>query len=155
MASMVSVGRPCDPMKRNNETLRGCAMDWYLSVLKKYAVFSGRARRKEYWYFTLVNAIIYVALLLLDKMFGLYNAENGTGTLSLVYALAVFLPGLAVGVRRLHDTGRKGWWLLLAFIPLIGALVLIYFMVQDSQAGSNQYGDNPKGVSALINSIGQ
>ena len=72
------------------------------------------------------------------------------GTLSSLYSLAVLIPSLAVSVRRLHDTGRSGWWFLLAFIPLIGALVLIYFMVQDSQAGSNQYGENSKGNNALL-----
>ncbi len=125
-------------------------MNWYLAVLKKYATFSGRATRSEYWYFTLFNALISIGLIILDRVIGTYNAETAMGTLSSLYSLAVLIPSLAVSVRRLHDTGRSGWWFLLAFIPLIGALVLIYFMVQDSQAGSNQYGENPKGNNALL-----
>ena len=125
-------------------------MNWYLVVLKKYATFSGRAARSEYWYFTLFNALISIGLIILDRVIGTYNAETAMGTLSSLYSLAVLIPSLAVSVRRLHDTGRSGWWFLLAFIPLIGALVLIYFMVQDSQAGSNQYGENPKGNNALL-----
>ncbi len=125
-------------------------MNWYLAVLKKYATFSGRATRSEYWYFTLFNALISIGLIILDRVIGTYNAETAIGTLSSLYSLAVLIPSLAVSVRRLHDTGRSGWWFLLAFIPLIGALVLIYFMVQDSQAGSNQYGENPKGNNALL-----
>lgn len=130
-------------------------MNWYLVVLKKYATFSGRAARSEYWYFTLFNALISIGLIILDRVIGTYNAEAAMGTLSSLYSLAVLIPSLAVSVRRLHDIGRSGWWFLLAFIPLIGALVLIYFMVQDSQAGNNQYGANPKGLPALINGIGQ
>lgn len=125
-------------------------MNWYLAVLKKYATFSGRATRSEYWYFTLFNALISIGLIILDRVIGTYNAETAMGTLSSLYSLAVLIPSLAVSVRRLHDTGRSGWWFLLAFIPLIGALVLIYFMVQDSQAGSNQYGENSKGNNALL-----
>jgi uncharacterized membrane protein YhaH (DUF805 family) len=118
-------------------------MNWYFEVLKKYAVFSGRARRKEYWYFFLFNFIISIILSVIDGATG----STGMGLLSGVYALAVLIPGLAVSVRRLHDTDRTGWWLLIALIPFIGAIVLLIFMVQDSTPGQNQYGDNPKEVA--------
>ena len=119
-------------------------MNWYLEVLKKYAVFNGRARRKEYWYFFLFSLIISVALVIIDSMIGSFSAETGLGLLSGIYALAVLIPNLAVGVRRLHDTNRSGWWLLISFIPLIGAIVLIVFLASDSKAEENQYGANPK-----------
>ena len=123
-------------------------MSWYLEVWKKYAVFNGRSRRKEYWYFVLFNLIVGMALGLVDSMTGMYNYEAGLGLLSGVYSLAVIIPGIAVGVRRLHDTGRSGWWLLIGLIPFIGAIVLIVFCVQDSQPGENGYGPNPKEVMA-------
>jgi uncharacterized membrane protein YhaH (DUF805 family) len=108
-------------------------MKWYIEVLKKYIVFEGRARRQEYWVFVLINFVISVILALLSF-----------GALETLYGLAVFLPSIAVSFRRLHDTDRSGWWLLLGLIPLLGALVLIYFFVQDSTPGTNQYGSNPK-----------
>jgi uncharacterized membrane protein YhaH (DUF805 family) len=114
-------------------------MEWYLAVLKKYAVFQGRARRKEYWYFVLFNFLISLGLGLIDGFLGLTLEGSGFGILGGIYTLAVLIPGIAVGVRRLHDTGRSGWWLLISFIPLIGALVLIYFLVGGSQPGKNQY----------------
>ena len=113
-------------------------MNWYLDVLKKYAVFNGRARRKEYWMFFLFNIIIAVVLGFVEGLVG------GPGVVGALYGLAVLIPGIAVGVRRLHDTNRTGWWLLIGLIPLIGAIVLLIFFVQDSQAGENQYGPNPK-----------
>lgn len=123
-------------------------MDWYLGVLKQYAVFKGRARRKEYWFFILFNLIASLLLTLVDFMTGSLDAELGMGLLSGLYSLAVLIPSLAVTVRRLHDTGRTGWWLLIGLIPLIGALVLLVFMLLDSQPGDNEYGANPKGVAA-------
>ncbi len=128
-------------------------MNWYLAVLKKYATFSGRATRSEYWYFGLISAVITLVLILLDKVMGTYNTESSMGALSGLYSLGVMLPSLAVTVRRLHDTDRSGWWLLLAFVPLIGALVLLYFTVQDSQPITNQYGENPKALPALGNGM--
>ena len=115
-------------------------MNWYLDVLKKYAVFDGRARRKEFWMFVLLNAIIEVALTIVEKVIG------GPGILSSLYGLAVLLPFIAVGARRLHDTGRSGWWQLIGFVPLVGLIVLLVFFAQDSQPGTNQYGPNPKGT---------
>ncbi len=112
-------------------------MDWYIGVLKRYADFEGRARRKEYWFFTLFNIIVSLVLMAID-------AITGLGVLYLVYVLAVLVPSLAVGARRLHDTGRSGWWQLIALIPAIGALVLIVFFVLDSDPGDNAHGPNPK-----------
>ena len=120
-------------------------MSWYIEVLKKYFVFSGRARRSEYWYFVLFNFLISIALTAADFALGNIDLETGgTGLISTIYSLAVLIPGLAVSVRRLHDTDRTGWWLLIAFIPVIGAIALLVFFFQDSQQGNNQYGDYPK-----------
>ena len=124
-------------------------MNWYIEVLKKYTVFSGRARRKEYWYFALFNIIISFILIFIDSIFGTFNWEAGYGVFSTIYSLAVLLPALGVSIRRLHDTGRSGWWILIGFIPLIGAIVLLIFFVKDSQPGENQYGPNPKEVQSM------
>ncbi len=116
-------------------------MKWYFEVLKKYAVFSGRARRKEYWMFLLFHIIIIIALGVIESIVGTNSV------IALFYMLAILLPGLAVTVRRLHDTGKSGWWLLIGLVPLIGIVILV-FMVQDGQAGDNQYGPNPKVTTA-------
>lgn len=121
-------------------------MNWYLDVLKKYAVFNGRARRQEYWMFFLFNLIISMVLAYVDSKTGSFNPEVGIGTLGTIYGLAILLPAIGVSIRRLHDTDRSGWWLLIGLIPLIGAIVLIIFFVLDSTAGSNEYGPNPKGI---------
>ena len=113
-------------------------MNWYLEVLKKYAVFGGRARRKEYWMFFLFNFIITVVLGLIEGL------VDGPGIVGSLYSLAVLIPGIAVSVRRLHDIGRCGWWMLIGLVPLVGAIVLLIFMVQDGQQGENQYGYSPK-----------
>ena len=119
-------------------------MDWYLDVLKnKYATFSGRARRKEYWMFLLINLVVSVALALIDSLIGSVS-ESGMGLLSSVSSIGVLIPSLALSVRRLHDIGRTGWWVLISIIPVIGAVVLLVFMLLDSEPGSNRYGANPK-----------
>ena len=120
-------------------------MDWYLGVLRKYAVFDGRARRKELWLFASFNLLISMGLGLIEGMFGMFPDYHASA-LATLYALFVFIPGIAVGVRRLHDTGRSGWWLLITFIPLIGAIVLLVYFLQDGQPGENRFGPNPKGV---------
>jgi len=125
-------------------------MHWYIDVLKKYAVFSGRARRKEYWFFALINWVISMVLYLIDIYILTNISESGFTWLSTIYALAVVIPGLAVFVRRLHDTNRSGWWFFIAFIPLIGAIVLLVFVLQNSTPGENKYGPNPKEVPALV-----
>jgi uncharacterized membrane protein YhaH (DUF805 family) len=118
-------------------------MNWYFEVLKKYAVFDGRARRMEYWMFVLFNVIISIVLAVIDGMLGTSN-RDGWGLLRGIYTLAVFLPGIAVGVRRLHDTGRSGLWMLIALVPCVGGLILLVFMIQEGQTGANEYGFNPK-----------
>ena len=122
-------------------------MNWYLNVLKQYAVFKGRARRKEYWFFILFNLIASVVLTVIDFMTGLLDAELGIGLLSGLYSLAVLIPSLAVTVRRLHDTDRSGWWLLIGLVPLLGAIVLLVFMLLDGTPGDNRHGASPKGVA--------
>lgn len=129
-------------LKRDND--KGEYMNWYLEALKKYAVFSGRARRKEFWYFFLVNIIASILLMAIDAFTGSFNANVGMGLLGGIYTLAVLIPNIAVSVRRLHDTGHKGWWLLICLVPLIGVIVLLIFMVQDSDFGENRFGSNPK-----------
>ena len=126
-----------------HEAKKGKTMSWYFEVLKKYAVFAGRARRKEYWYFFLFNTIIGIVLAFIDSATGSYNQNAGMGLLGSIYALAVLIPGIAVSVRRLHDIGKSGWWLFIILIPLIGAIVLLVFMVLDSEPGQNDYGENP------------
>ena len=118
-------------------------MKWYIEVMRKYAVFSGRARRQEYWMFVLFNVIIAVVLSIIEGMAD-SDSEGSRSTLTTLYVLAVLIPSLAVGVRRLHDTGRSGWWMLIGVIPIVGAIVLLIFIIQDSQLMDNQYGPNPK-----------
>jgi uncharacterized membrane protein YhaH (DUF805 family) len=116
-------------------------MNWYLDVLKnKYATFTGRARRKEYWMFFLFNILIAIGLGIIEAIVGLPGILGG------LYGLAVLIPGIAVTVRRLHDTGRSGWWILIAFLPLVGFIILLVFMVLDSHPGDNAFGPNPKGA---------
>ena len=119
-------------------------MNWYLHVLKNYATFSGRARRKEYWMFFLISALISIVLTLLDILLGTYSVEYEAGLFSGLYSLLILIPSIAVVVRRLHDTNRSGWWILISLIPLIGVIVLFVFMCLDSQPGTNRFGANPK-----------
>ncbi len=123
-------------------------MNWYLKVLKKYAVFEGRAQRAEYWYFILFTILISIVLAFIDMGTGTFNQETGFGVISGIYSLAVLIPTIAVGVRRLHDTNRTGWWILIGLIPLIGFIVLLVFFVMDSDPSANEYGENPKGSTA-------
>ena len=113
------------------------------SVFSQYVGFTGRARRSEFWYWTLFQIILGIIASILDRA----AFDRNNGAFSAVVGLALLLPSLAVAVRRLHDSGRTGWWLLIGLIPVIGTIVLIVFYVQDSQ-GDNKYGPSPKGVSA-------
>lgn len=119
-------------------------MNWYLKVLRNYANFNGRARRKEYWMFFLFNTIFAIMAMILDNVFGIAINGVGYGGLYILYGLFALVPGLAVLVRRLHDVGKSGWMMLIAFIPIIGGIWLIVLMCMDGEAGSNQYGPNPK-----------
>lgn len=114
-------------------------MNYYIGAFKNYVNFKGRARRKEYWMFVLFNFIVALILGIIDGLLQI-------NILSTIYSLAVLIPSLALCFRRLHDIGKSGAWILLAFIPLVGEIVLIVFFCMDSQAGENQYGPNPKGV---------
>jgi len=116
-------------------------MKWYLQVLKNYANFAGRARRKEYWMFFLFNIIICIVLGIIDGVVGLNM--GGVGILGLVYSLAILVPSIAVGIRRLHDIDKSGWWVLIIFVPFIGALVLLIFAVMAGTPGDNKYGPPP------------
>ena len=111
-------------------------------------MFWGRARRKEYWYYFLFNALIAIVLGIIDGVTGTFSREVGLGLLGGLYSLAVFIPGFAVSVRRLHDTGKSGWWLLIPLVPLVGVIVFLVFTVKDSEPGENQYGPNPKVAEA-------
>ena len=119
-------------------------MNWYLKVLKNYAVFSGRARRKEYWMFVLFNIIFSIVAVILDNILGTAIEGIGYGLFYILYCLAVLIPGLAVSVRRLHDIGKSGWFLFIALIPIIGGIWLLVLMCTDGNAGENKYGSNPK-----------
>jgi uncharacterized membrane protein YhaH (DUF805 family) len=116
------------------------------SVLSQYAGFGGRARRAEYWWFALFSVIVGIATSILDVALGtdFEGSFTSNGMFSLVANLALLVPSLAVGVRRLHDTDRSGWWILIGLIPLIGAIVLLVFFVQDGTPGQNRFGPSPK-----------
>ena len=116
-------------------------MNYFVSCIKdKYACFSGRARRQEYWMFVLFNFLLNIVAQVID---GVLTA----GFLSLILCLALLLPGLGVTVRRLHDTNRSGWWVLIAILPIVGAIVLLVFMCLDSTSGDNKFGPNPKAAA--------
>jgi uncharacterized membrane protein YhaH (DUF805 family) len=114
-------------------------MDYFLAGFRQYADFNGRAARKPYWMFVLVYALIYIALAVID-------VNLGTVYLATIFSLVVLVPSISFAARRLHDSGRSGWWQLLALIPLIGTIIIIVFLAEDSHP-DNQYGPNPKGVA--------
>jgi uncharacterized membrane protein YhaH (DUF805 family) len=118
-------------------------MQWYTDVLKKYVQFSGRARRKEFWMFVLISTIISIILSFIDRLIGT-NYSSGNGLLQSIYGLAVLLPTIAVGVRRMHDTNRSGAWILINLIPCIGWIWFIVLAAQEGVASDNQYGPDPK-----------
>lgn len=123
-------------------------MNWYLRVLNQYSDFNGRARRKEYWMFALVNFIISLAIVGLDNALGQSFSYTGNvlgaGVFNSIYNLLILIPSLAVAVRRLHDVGKSGWMLLIGLIPLVVAIWLLILLLRDSEAGENKYGPNPK-----------
>lgn len=133
-------------------------MSWYLLALKRYADFSGRSRRKEYWYFALFNFIVILALIVVAAVLGGFNSNQTGGInpaampffiLYIVYAIAIFIPSLAVSVRRLHDIGKSGWWFFINFIPYAGGIWFLVLMCLDSKPGPNQWGPNPKEESIV------
>jgi uncharacterized membrane protein YhaH (DUF805 family) len=128
---------------------RESAMRWFLKVLSQYADFSGRARRAEYWYFVLVCVLISIPLLVLDFMFELYSHAAGIGALSGLFLLFMLVPSVAVGVRRLHDTGRSGWWWLINLVPFIGPFIIIVLCIERGQSFVNRFGADPLAGSEL------
>ena len=130
-------------------------MNWYLKVLKNYVLFSGRARRKEYWMFILFNTIFAIIAAIIDNILGTtFKIETVFGILTLpygyfylLYGLCVFLPTWAVSFRRLHDIGKSGWWYFICLVPIIGGIWLLVLLVTDSIPGENQYGPNPKEIA--------
>ena len=110
-------------------------IDYYIKAWKNYTNFSGRARRKEFWYVFIINLLISLVLGVFQETF----LRAIASLVSIIYSLAFILPGIALSIRRLHDTGRSGWWLLIGFVPIIGVIVLIVFFASDSQPGPNQY----------------
>ena len=114
-------------------------MNEYLSVLKNYAKFDGRARRREYWMFTLVNVAVYFVLNILATQVSAY-----IGFVAIAYMLGILVPSIAVAIRRMHDIGKSGWWVLIALVPLIGGIWFLVLSVTAGQSGSNAYGADPK-----------
>jgi uncharacterized membrane protein YhaH (DUF805 family) len=121
-------------------------MDYFISAMKNYATFTGRARRSEYWFFYLFYFIFLVLAVILDNLLGITIEDTGIGPLYFVSILAMIIPGLAVTVRRLHDVGKSGWFYFIVLIPIIGSIWLLVLMVTDGQPGRNKYGKNPKGI---------
>ena len=124
-------------------------MKWYLNVLSNYANFTGRARRSEFWFFVLFNFLFAIVAMILDNILGTtfklgYGQIMPYGYLYLIYTLAVFIPGLAVAVRRLHDVGKSGWMYLIILIPIAGPIWFLILMFSDSQQGANKWGNYPK-----------
>ena len=118
-------------------------MNWYLHALRNYAVFKGRARRREYWVFELMNSAIMIVLFVLAAMLGKAGHPYFV-SLPFLYIAATIIPSLASLVRRLHDPNRNGWWFFISMIPLVGGLVLLVITLTDSDPGDNRYGPNPK-----------
>ncbi len=129
-------------------------MNWYAKVFKQYLDFSGRARRREFWMFSLFHYLIVIFLIMIDVQFELES--NEIGLLTTIYFLISFLPFLAVSVRRLHDTGKSGWYLLIGLLPFVGGFILFIFLCFESEYGTNKWGQNPlgKGNSDPIDEIG-
>ncbi len=118
-------------------------MNFYLKVLRQYADFKGRARRREYWTFILINVLIMTVLGVVDGIIS-YLLELPLPILSSLYLLATIVPSLAVLVRRFHDSGKSGWWFLVSAIPGIGGLILLVFLLMDSEPQQNKWGYSPK-----------
>lgn len=119
-------------------------MNWIAKALGKYATFSGRAQRAEYWYFVLFYLVGYFVLMGIDHGIGTWSRTSDAGLLSSIFMLGILVPFIAVATRRLHDIGKSGWWQLIGFVPLLGAIVLIVLFARDGATGLNEYGPSPK-----------
>ncbi|TRX23614.1 DUF805 domain-containing protein [Flavobacterium franklandianum] len=130
-------------------------IEWYKKVVfENYANFNGRARRSEYWYFTLANIIVCIIAMIIDKVAGLNFEPLPYGWLYLANSLLVIVPGLAVTVRRLHDLGKSGWFFFIILIPLIGSIWLLVLFCTEGDQGTNSYGPDPKNEFDEIEEIG-
>ena len=140
-------------------------MDWMLLPLRRYAVFQGRARPREYWMFFLFVVLVTILLTVVEALAGIGNGDTvrtiddygvsfysrpDMGWLSGLFSLAMLIPSIAVGVRRLHDTDRSGWWLLIAFVPLVGAIILFVFLVMGGTRGPNRFGPDPVDADPVV-----
>lgn len=128
-------------------------MNYFISCLKNYANFNGRARRSEYWWFVLINLVIALIFAGLDNVLGTTIKMNlpqqgetplPYGYLFFAYSFATMIPGIAVAVRRFHDINKSGWWYFVAFIPCVGIFPFLYFMAKAGDVGENQFGPDPK-----------
>lgn len=128
-------------------------MEWYLKALKSYVDFTGRARRKEYWMFILFHLLIIAALGFSNAFVAETIGVQVGAILLAIYAIGTILPTLAVTVRRLHDTNRSGWWILIRFIPLVGDIILLIFLIFEGDAGDNAYGPDPKAEYSMYDRI--
>ena len=123
-------------------------MEWMMMPLRRYADFSGRSRRKEYWMFVLGVVIVAVIIGIIEGVLGLTGMIGPYGPLSLLLLLAIFIPAIAVQVRRFHDQDKTGWFVLLGFIPIVGGIIVLVFMCLEGTPGPNQYGEDPKGAGS-------
>lgn len=143
-------------LKKQTEQKNKVMIEYWKNCLKKYADFSGRSRRSEYWYFTLVNFIIIFLIALISGFTTLTSPLLSTilEILMFLYVIGIIIPAIAVTIRRLHDIGKSGWWYCVTFVPFIGGIWLLILTCTDSQAGDNEYGPNPKTSEIdLINTI--
>jgi len=122
-------------------------MKWYFKAVRKYAVFAGRARRKEFWTFFLTNLLIALSLRGIDILLGTWNPDDRFGLVSFIFEVVILIPTIAVSIRRLHDTNRSGWQYLILFIPFIGWIYFLVLMAENSQPSENRYGPQPKAGS--------
>lgn len=125
-------------------------MEWYLKVLRQYADFNGRARRKEYWLFALFNFLFSVLASIFDLVLNLQPPDADTGPIAGLYALVIIVPSLAVTVRRLHDVGKSGWMFFIVFIPIVGFFWMLYLLTLEGDAHDNEFGPDPKQEDVII-----
>lgn len=121
-------------------------MVWYLEALRKWAQFDGRSSRKAYWMFVLINLLVSLTLVIVDLMIQA-RIPTYPRAVSVLYGLAMLVPSIAAGVRRLHDTSRSGWWFLMILVPIVGLLILLFFFARQGQPGENAYGPEPTSVT--------
>jgi uncharacterized membrane protein YhaH (DUF805 family) len=126
-------------------------MEWATLPLKRYAEFTGRSRRKEYWLFLLLAIGISIVASILDSILGMGSMIAGTyGPLRVLVGLALVVPWLAVSIRRLHDSDRSGWWLLIGVVPIVGGIIVLVLMALEGTRGANRFGADPKAGEVLL-----